>query len=591
MSEGTQRKLAAIVSADVVGYSRLLGADEAGTLAAMRAHRAELWNPVIEQHGGRVVGTAGDSLLVEYASAVAAVESSVVLQRKMLERNGDLPEERRMLLRIGVNIGEVVMDGDDIFGDGVNVAARLQAIAHSGSIAISGNIHEQVNGKLAVTFSDDGEHEVKNIDHPVHVWRWSPDVNATTVDAIASAEQTLALPDKPSIAVLPFDNMSGDPEQEYFGDGIAEDVITALSRFRSLFVIARNSSFTYKGTLPDIRTVAGELGVRYVVEGSVRKAGNRVRITAQLIEAMSGKHLWADRFDGNLDEVFDLQDQITEQIVVAVEPEIGVRERERVRRKPPGSLAAWELLQRGLSHYYRFNEIDYAEAVRLFGEAAALDPEFAAAHAYLAYTIATLDLLGFVKDSEKVRTSARAAAEQAIILDPNEPVAHCALGRFNMHSGDVEMAIEQLQTAIAINPDFGWGHYGLGLAYVYGAGQWHQALPHLDTALRLSPRDPMRWAMLFTKGSVLRFLGRYEEAVAVGRQACQFSDATFVAHLHFAASLAEAGRIDAARSALQDAARLQPALSCGFVRSTFISMHENTLNGLLDSLRKAGMSE
>ncbi len=286
MSVGTQRRLAAIVSTDVVGYSRLMGADEAGTLAAMRSHRAELWNPTIERFGGRVVGTAGDSLLVEFASAVAAVECAIAVQRGMVERNGDQPEEQRMQLRIGVNLGEVVVDGDDIFGDGVNLAARLEALSEPGGIALSGTVHEQVQGKTDVQFTDDGRHEVKNFAKPIQVWRWSP--VGPAAGAEADSDEPLPLPDKPSIAVLPFENMSGDPEQEYFADGIAEDVITALARFRSLFVIARNSSFTYKGRAVDITQIARELGVRYVVEGSVRKAGNRVRINVQLIDATSG---------------------------------------------------------------------------------------------------------------------------------------------------------------------------------------------------------------------------------------------------------------------------------------------------------------
>ncbi len=381
----TTRRLAAIVSTDVVGYSRLLAKDETATLDAMKAHRRELWTPEIDAYGGRVVGTAGDSTLVEFQSAVAAVECSVAVQRGMVERNVGLPEDRRMLLRVGINIGEVVVDGEDIFGDGVNVAARLEALAKPGGICASDDVIRQIRGKLELTFSDGGQEDLKNIAIPVHVWYWSMDDQVPSDPG--GGENVLALPDKPSIAVLPFENMSGDPEQEYFADGVAEDVTTALSRFRSLFVIARNSSFTYKGSAVDITKVARELGVRYVVEGSVRKAGTRVRITAQLIDAAGGNHLWADRFDGSLDDVFDLQDRITEQIVIAVEPEISAHERERARRKRPESLVAWELVQRGLSHFYRVNKTDHDEAIRLFQEAIALDPEFAAAHAHLAYAL------------------------------------------------------------------------------------------------------------------------------------------------------------------------------------------------------------
>ena len=327
-----QRRLAAIVSADVAGYSRLMGEDEAGTLATMKAHRRELWTPITEKYGGRVVGTAGDSILFEFASAVAAVESSVAVQRGMAERNADIPEPRQMLVRIGINIGEVIVDGDDIYGDGVNVAARLQELAEPGGVCISGKVYEEVEGKHDERFEDAGAHEVKNIARPISVWRWAPGA-AESVSAAIGSSQVLPLPDKPSIAVLPFENMSGDPEQGYFADGMAEDIITALSHFRWIFVIARNSSFTYKGRAVDVRTVGRELGARYVLEGSVRKGGNRLRINAQLIETETGNHLWAERYDGVLEDVFDLQDRITEGVAGAIEPSLRQAEVERARRK------------------------------------------------------------------------------------------------------------------------------------------------------------------------------------------------------------------------------------------------------------------
>jgi len=391
--------------------------------------------------------------------------------------------------------------------------------------------------------------------------------------------------------VLPFTNISADPEQEYLADGIAEDIITALSRFRSLFVISRNSSFTYKGAAVDITRVASELGVRYVVEGSVRKAGNRVRITGQLIDATSGNHLWADRFDGSLDDVFDLQDRITEQIVVVVEPEIRASERERARRKPPGSHDAWELLQRGLSHLYRANKTDRAEAIRLFREAVALDTEFASAHAYLAFAHILSVTLGSAEDRAKAVTLAREAAEQAVSLDPNEPVAHYALGRAHIFDGEIEMAIGEMKTAIAINPNYARGHYGLGWAYDYGAGQAEQGLPHYDTALRLSPRDPMRWLTLLMKGSALRFLGHHDEAIANCRQACQLPDSGFLPQINLAAALAEDGQKREAQATIEKAMQLEPALSISFLRSNYIGMHETYSKSLFDSLRKAGVPE
>ena len=399
--------------------------------------------------------------------------------------------------------------------------------------------------------------------------------------------------DRPSIAVLPFANLSRDPDQEFFADGIVEDVITVLSRFPSLFVIARSSTFTYKDHVIDITQVARELGVRYVVEGSVRKAGNRVLITARLIDAASGNHLWADRFNGSLDDVFELQDQITEQIVIGVEPAIHLRERERARRMSPDSLDAWELLQRGLSHLYRVNRSDRTEAIRLFREAIKLDPEFAAAHAHLAYAIwaSRSVTLGHAENSARSAALARAAAERAISLDPNEPMAHFALGRLQGYTGEAEMAISEMRTAIAINPNFDRGHHGLGWAYYYAAGQVEEALPHLDTAVRLSPRSPLRWLPLMIKGSALSILNLHDEAIAYCRQACQLPDSGFLPYTRLAAALAEAGQRGEARRVVEKAMLLQPALSISFLRNQFTSMHKATSKSLFVGLRKAGVPE
>ena len=475
---------------------------------------------------------------------------------------------------------------------------ELIAVVWKGRIVSESTIDARIHAARKAV-DDDGRRQTRIKTVPRLGYRFAADVevalnNDPTLAGNDDAGDTpFSLADRPSIAVMPFANILDDAGQDYFADGIAEDVITALARFRSLFVIARTSSFTYRDRAVDVTQVAGELGVRYVIEGSVRKAGDRVRITAQLIDATTGNHLWSDRFDGSLDDVFDLQDQITEQIVVAVEPEIAIRERERARRKPPDSLDAWELLQRGLSHFYRINKTDRTEAIRLFREAAGLDPEFAAAHAYLAYALwpsrsVTLD---YTEDTAKAAASARAAAEKAVSLDPNDPMARFALGRLHIYSGDVEMAIGEMQTAIAINPNFSRGHHGLGQAYYYCAGQMEQALPHFDAALRLSTRSPMRWVRLMIKGNALRSLGRHDEAIAHCRQASQFPDVGFLPFLHLAAALAEAEQKSTARAATEKTMHLQPALSIGFIRRHFVSMHEIPLKSLLDSLRKAGVPE
>ena len=335
MVGGTQRRLAAIVSADVVGYSSLMGTDETGTLDALRAHRAELIDPLIAEGGGRIVKTMGDGLLLEFPSVVAAVECCIAVQTGMAERNSGIADKDAIRFRVGVHLGDIVVEGDDIFGDGVNIAARLQEIGDAGGIANSGTAHENITGRVDAAFADTGDRELKNIERPVRVWRWSPD----GVPHDLPEADPLALPDKPSIAVLPFENMSGDPEQEYFADGMMEDIITALSKFRWFFVIARNSTFVYKGQAVDIKQVGRELGVRYVLEGSVRKAANRVRISAQLIEAETGNHVWAERYDRSLEDIFELQDEITSTIAAAVEPELAGSERERAMRKPTENLS------------------------------------------------------------------------------------------------------------------------------------------------------------------------------------------------------------------------------------------------------------
>ena len=349
-----QRRLAAIVSADVAGYSRLMGQDESGTLAALKALRQEVIDPAITRHGGRIVKTTGDGLLLEFPSVVNAVRCAVEVQAAMADRTAGIAEDRCIAFRLGINIGDIIVEGDDIFGDGVNVAARLQEIAPPGGICISSRVHEDVRDRLDTVFDDGGTQTLKNIARPVQVWRWQP--GRTAPSQPTPPPTALPLPDKPSIAVLPFQNMSGDPEQEYFADGMVEDIITALSRFKSLFVIARNSSFTYKGKAVDIRQVGRELGVRYVLEGSVRKAANRLRISGQLIDASTGGHLWADHFDGVLEDVFELQDRVTSSVVGAIAPKLEQAETERAMRKPTESLDAYDCFLRAMAHYHLFTK-------------------------------------------------------------------------------------------------------------------------------------------------------------------------------------------------------------------------------------------
>ncbi len=590
MSEGTKRRLAAIVSADVVGYSRLMGVDEAGTLAAMKAHRRELWIPTIERFGCRVVGGAGDSILVEYSSAVAAAEASIAVQRAMVDRNANLPEDRRMFLRIGINIGEVIVDGDDIYGDGVNVAARMQEIAEPGGIAVSDIVRGQVHDKLDVAFADDGTHEVKNIAQPVHVWRWPAEGQSSPGSAASAEAKPLPLPDKPSIAVLAFDNLSGDPDQEYFADGVAEDIITALSKFRWFFVIARNSSFTYKGKSVDVKQVGEELGVRYVLEGSVRKVGSRVRISAQLINAATGNHVWAERYDRELTDIFELQDQMTTTIVGTIEPELGDAERERAKRKPTNNLDAWDQYQRGLWHHYRFTEDDLEKAEQLFQSAIELDPGFSRAHANLAYVLLNRVSHGWSDAVAETLGRAMKAGRQAVSLDDKDAFAHMAAGRSLTLRGEFETAIAELEKALDLNPNLANAYHSLGYT-LYWSGRAEEALPFFHKAMRHSPHDPLRWTFEYHAGTAHAMLSEYEEAIEWYRKASRHATSGFWPHVGLVFALAELDRLEAARAALDDALSIRADLSVSVIASVNHTMHLEYRERYLDALRKVGLPE
>ena len=492
MSEGPQRRLAAILAADVVGYSRLMEADEAGTLATMKAHRAKLWEPMTEQYGGRIVGTAGDSLLVEFQSAVAAVQCAVAVQQGMTERNADLQERQRMQLRIGVNIGEVIVDGEDIYGDGVNVAARLETLCEAGGVAISGNVHEQVRGKLDERFADAGEHEVKNIVRPIQVWRWAE---------IASAEQNvtdgepLLLPDKPSIVILPFNNMSGDPEQEYFADGTTEDITTELSRFGELFVIARNTAFTYKDRKLNVREIAQELGVHFVLEGSVRRVGNRVRINAQLIDGQNGSHLWAERYDGSIEEIFDLQDQVTHQVVSAAVPHINEAALARIRRGDRVFDEAHDLAWRAWDNFQDTFRSPHSSSMQAAKAKAyqAIELNERCLNAYSTICMATWSelLRQWSDDVDESMAELKQAAETFVSLSPNSHMAHFCHGLSNMIADRSEAARQDFRHSVALNPNDAMVLSTLACNEAL-LGDLEEAKAIAAKAIRLNPKDS--WA-------------------------------------------------------------------------------------------------
>src|SRR5438552_5236021 len=439
-SDQTKRKLAAVLIADVAGYSRLMGADDEGTLARLKLLRRELIEPKNKQHRGRIVRTTGDAILIEFLSVVDAVRCAIEIQQCMVERNADVPQEKRIELRVGVNLGDVMIEGRDLYGDGVNIAARLEALAEPGGICISRTVLNHARDKVSFDVEDAGEQTLKNIARPVHVFRIIIDPSRRPATP-KSAVPALALPDKPSVAVLPFTNMSGDPEQEFVSDGVAEDVITALSHYPSLFVIARNSSFTYKGRAVDVKQVGRELGVRYVLEGSVRKAGNRIRVTAQLVEAETGNHVWAERYDRDLADIFAVQDEITERVVAAIEPELYVAEQVRSQSKPPDSLDAWECVIRALACLGPGTPDENTIAQRFFQQAIELDPTFAGGYSGLALAqlqaAAVYQKLGQLE----AQSSAEALSRRAVALDGADAEARSCLGWALQARGELQGAL------------------------------------------------------------------------------------------------------------------------------------------------------
>ena len=483
VEERVQRRLAAILVADVVGYSRLMGEDEAGTRARFNVYLNELIEPVTASHRGRIVKTMGDGLLVEFASVVDAVQCAVEIQKGMAERNAGEPNDQRIDFRIGVNLGDVIVEGDDIHGDGVNVAARLEGIAEPGGICVSRTVLDHVKGKVDLVFEDLGDHEVKNIAEPIRIYGVKG--VAMTVTAM-SVDDVLA---RPAVAVLPFVNMSGDPEQEYFADGLAEDIITALSHWRSFPVIARNSTFAYKGQSVDVRKVATELGARYVLEGSVRRGGERVRISAQLIDAMTGHHVWAEKFDRTLEDIFGLQDEITQRIAAIVAPELERAEQKRLATKRTQNLSAWETYLRGMSCIHELTKEGIARAREMFSHAIELDPTYSDAFTGLAFTHHRDIHLQIAEDPEKSRREVLAAARRAVVHDPASSNAYVILGIAYQHAKQYDQAIEETKTAVSLNPSNALAYISRGVSLSL-AGRPQEGIPHLERSLELSPQDP-----------------------------------------------------------------------------------------------------
>jgi TolB-like protein/class 3 adenylate cyclase len=583
-----EHRLAAVVMADVVGYSRLMETDEAGTLAAWKERRATILEPTIRAHGGRIVKLMGDGVLIEFGSAMHAVAGAVELQHKMAEANDLVTDARRIVLRMGINLGDVIGEAGDIYGEGVNIAARLEAIAEPGGICISAKVHEEVRGKLPSIFEDMGEQTLKNIARPVRVYRLrSGRVN----EAVSPGRPDLSLPDRPSIAVLPFQNMSGDAEQEYFADGMVEDITTALSRLRWLFVIARNSSFTYKGRAVDVKQVGRELGVRYVLEGSVRKSGNRVRVTGQLIDTSTGAHLWADRFDGELANIFDLQDQVTASVVGAIAPKLERAEIERAERKPTQSLDAYDYFLRGMSAFHEYTQRASEEALALFYRAIELDPRFAAAHGMAARCYVQRKGFGWVTDREREIAETRRLAARAADLGRDDAVALSAAGMaLVVVAGELDDGADLIDQALMLNPNLAWAwHFS---AYTKGfLGEPDTAIEHAARAMRLSPQDPQMFAMQTATAFAHFIAGRHEEALswaeAALRQRSNFLMAAGIA----AASGVFAGRTEQAEKAMARLRQFNPALRISNLRTWLPFRRTDDFNRWAEGLAKAGLPE
>jgi adenylate cyclase len=580
--ERAKRRLAAILAADVVGYSRLMQLDEIGTLAALKNRRSEILQPIVSRHHGRIVKLMGDGVLIEFSSAVNAVECGVALQEAMAAANANTPEGRHIVLRVGINLGDVVVEGGDLYGDGVNIAARLEALAEPGGVYVSQTVLSHVRGKVQVSFEDLGERNLKNMAEPVQVYR----VSGMTADAIAPRKTSQL--SKVSIAVLPFTNMSGDPEQEYFSDGITEDLITALSRIRWFFVIARNSCFAYKGRSSDIRDVARKLGVAYILEGSVRKAGNRVRVTAQLIDGASGNHVWAQRYDRDLEDIFAVQDEITATLVGAIEPELGKAERERARAKRPDDLRAWDFYQRGLWHTYKRTREDLAEAQRMFRQAIEIDPGLARAYAAAEEAFFFQFVGGYVDTGEAAKADALRFAEKAVQLDRQDAFNCYALGRALTLVRRHDSAVFELRKAIELDPSFAQAHYALAMALATG-GRPEEALPHIELAMRLSPQDPYFGQFLVRRAEACLFLGRLEEAVEAAERSLREPNIQWSRWAILAAAQAHLGRLEEARRSIEALRNLRPDVDLAFARDYWPIADAKALEYLVDGLRRAGL--
>ncbi len=588
-AEKSKRKLTAILSADVKGYSRLMGEDEEWTLHTLNTYK-EVMGSLIQQHRGRVVGTAGDSVLAEFGSMVDAVQCAVEIQQVLRAKNAMLPENRRMEFRIGINLGDVIEEGEQIYGDGVNIAARVEGLAEAGGICISGSAFEQIENKLPLRYDYLGEHEVKNITKPVRVYR--AQIESETVarkpllEVAFKEKMAFPLPDKPSIAILPFVNMSDDPKQEFFSDGMTEEIITALSKSPYLFVIARQSTFAYKGKPVKVKQVSEELGVRYVLEGSVRRSGEKVRITAQLIDAMTGYHLWAERYDRDLKEIFALQDEIALKIMKTVHEKLQPGDYVRVLGRGAGNIEAFLKAMEAREHFYRVTKEDNALTRRLYEEAIALDPDYAIAYVGLAWTHMADTWLGTSKSPTESLGRAVELVEKAIALDESDAMGHSSLGYFYTHARQFDKAVAHAERGLALDPNFPAVLNNSAAALAF-SGRPEEAVPLLHKAIRLNPFAP---ALFFYNLSVAyRMIGRFDEAVEQAKKAVEREPRNQYPYLSLASACILAGREAEARAAAAEVLKINPTFSVERFARTLSYRDRSFIDSTIDAWRKAGL--
>ena len=591
-SEPVERRLAAVLAADVAGYSRLMGRDEERTLANLKSFRKTLVDPAIAAHRGRIVKTTGDGMLVEFASAVDAARCAVEVQRSMAAQNADVPQDLRIEFRFGIHVGDIIIDDNDIFGDGVNIAARLEGIAEPGGICISDDAHRQIRGKIDIAFDDIGEQTLKNIVEPMRVWHIR--LAGEAVPAIRSSPppirvQDLALPDKPSIVVLPFDNMSAEAGQDYLADGIVEAITAALSCIRSFFVIARSSAFTYKGRATNARDIGKELGVAYLLEGSVQKAGTRLRIIVQLIETEGGAHVWSSRFDGAIDDFFDLEDRITEQVAGALQPSIRIAEIERSRRKRPQDLGSYDFTMRAMPHVWALEKAESAKALELLEKALAIDPEYPLALSLAGWCHAQRSVYNWADDIAGSQASARSLAERAAEMSGDDPVILAVLGAVHTFLRNFGTARVLLDRAVTLDPNAAWAWSRLGWLENY-ADQPQKAIGNFERALRLSPIDPMNFNNYVGIGSAHEVAQEYDKAAAFYRRALEERPNASWIYRNLASVLSGAGRVDEAKQAFAVMMLTYPDLTVSKFKQAMV-FSPAALNRMAENLRKLGLPD